>query len=664
MKKSYYFPIIVLFLSALSSGLLHAQNSGVVTGELKKWHPVTITFNGPEVNETDEYNPFLGYRLNVTFRHENGMESYTVPGYFAADGNAAETSATSGNKWRVHFTPRITGKWYYVASFRKGDQIAVNLSPTAGEPVSFNGAKGEIEIIDTDKTGRDHRGKGMLRYVGEHYLHFDNGEWFMKGGADSPETLLAYEDFDGTYMQTGSNQHSYKDILLWGTTQHHDRRGSFALKKYEAHIRDWDEGDPVWQGNKGKGLIGALNYLAGKGMNSFSFIAMTAGGDGKNVWPWINHMEHTRYDVSKLAQWEIVFSHADKLGMFIHFKTQETENDQLLDGGLLGTDRKLYYRELVARFSHHHALNWNLGEEHDLFHELHDNNMDLVKSYAKYFHDIDPYDHPVVLHTYPEQAKDIYPPLLQYEYLEGVSVQSSQVHIWDNFNRIKQWVNKSAEAHHTSREWVVSFDEPGTGALGITTDDRDDNYNLDNARSLYWANISAGSPGIEWYFGYNEEHNDLNAEDWRSRDRLWDYTRYAMDFYKDNNIPFWEMENANKLTRSEKDFVFAKPGEVYVIYLPDGGASTLNLENHSGTYTIEWYNPREGGELQKGRVLEVEQTYSREPTSVLSAVPEIKQPKVRGGKVIQATGPGLVALGIPPAIEETNKDWVILVRKQ
>ena len=28
-----------------------------------------------------------------------------MPGYFAADGDAANTSATSGNKWRVNFMP-------------------------------------------------------------------------------------------------------------------------------------------------------------------------------------------------------------------------------------------------------------------------------------------------------------------------------------------------------------------------------------------------------------------------------------------------------------------------------------------------------------------------------------------------------------------------------
>lgn len=73
---------------------------------------------------------------------------------------------------------------------------------------------------------------------------------------------------------------------------------------------------------------------------------------------------------------------------------------------------------------------------------------------------------------------------------------------------------------------------------------------------------------------------------------------------------------------------------------PDGGASTLNLEDYRGAFTVEWYNPRAGGALQQGRVLEIDETYSREPVTVLSAVPEIRQPRVQGGRVVEVTGPG------------------------
>jgi hypothetical protein len=53
-----------------------------------------------------------------------------------------------------------------------------------GTPESFDGATGSFVIEISDKIGRDHRGKGRLKYVGQHHLQFDEGEWFLKVGAD------------------------------------------------------------------------------------------------------------------------------------------------------------------------------------------------------------------------------------------------------------------------------------------------------------------------------------------------------------------------------------------------------------------------------------------------------------------------------------------------
>ena len=139
--------------------------AGAISGQLKKWHRVTITFNGPSVSETSSPNPFLDYRLNVTFTHSSG-KSFKVPGFFAADGNAGQTGATSGNKWKVRFSPDATGTWSYRASFRKGSNIAVNDDPTAGTAVSsIDGATGSFSILSSDKTGKDLRAKGRLQYV-------------------------------------------------------------------------------------------------------------------------------------------------------------------------------------------------------------------------------------------------------------------------------------------------------------------------------------------------------------------------------------------------------------------------------------------------------------------------------------------------------------------
>lgn len=58
----------------------------VISGELKKWHKITLTFDGPEVSETNETNPFMRYRFNVRFTHDESGRSFVVPGFFVADG--------------------------------------------------------------------------------------------------------------------------------------------------------------------------------------------------------------------------------------------------------------------------------------------------------------------------------------------------------------------------------------------------------------------------------------------------------------------------------------------------------------------------------------------------------------------------------------------------
>lgn len=121
--------ILLPWLAAPAAGDRIAE----VTGELKKWHKVTITFEGPETSETADPNPFTDYRLAVNFRQAN--REYVVPGYYAADGDTAQTSADSGNKWRVHFAPDGTDRWTYSVSFRKGRNVAKEMRAVGADIV-------------------------------------------------------------------------------------------------------------------------------------------------------------------------------------------------------------------------------------------------------------------------------------------------------------------------------------------------------------------------------------------------------------------------------------------------------------------------------------------------------------------------------------------------
>ena len=601
-------PLLGLLL-LLVTGLQAKDGDGSVqvTGELKQWHKVTLTLSGPFAEEASAApNPFTDLAFEVTFTHTSGRPSYRVPGYFAADGNAAESSAESGHQWRAHLSPDQPGTWNYRVHFTQGKNAAVD---GTGEPLKpFDGTQGSFEIASTDKTGRDFRSEGRLRYVGKHHLQFTGSQrFFLKAGPDAPETLLACSDFDGTSA---------------------GKPDKVPLKTWQPHVQDWQPGDPTWQNGKGKGLIGALNYLAGKGINAFSFLTYNAAGDGDNVWPFPTRDDKRHYDCSKLDQWGIVFDHATTLGLFLHFKLQENESDDhrqgserkprqisaALDGGKLGLERKLYCRELIARFGHALALNWNIGEENT-------QSTEEVQAMVKFIHDTDPYQHPIVLHTFPPEQERVYEPLLgERSSLAGVSLQNP----WNKVHqRTLQWRQASSAA---GRPWVVANDEQNPAGLGVPPDPgyrghdgiaverqtqgskneghfKAKPYTLHDIRKLtLWGNLMAGGAGVEYYFGYALPENDLIAQDFRSRDQSWDYCRIALDFFREHSIPFADMQNANALVGNDNNtndrFCFALPDQIYLVYLPAGGRSELDLKAAQGRYRLSWFNPREGGALQ------------------------------------------------------------------
>lgn len=614
-SKSFIVFCILITFSATKAVSNPFADEVAITGELKKWHTVTLTFDGPQCSETDEDNPFLNYRLNVTFTHPATGKQYLVPGYFAADGNAAMTSATAGNKWRVHFTPDETGDWNYSVDFKKGKWAAVRVRSRGVPSGEFmDGTSGEFSIAASDKTGRDFRAHGRLQYVGERYLRFaESGKIFYKCGADAPENFLAYAGFDGTFANDG-----HKDELV---------------KTWEPHLQDWKAGDPQWGGNRGREIIGAVNYLASKGMNVFSFLTNNIAGDDQNVFPYVDYDTYDRFDCSKLDQWEMIFDYAQTLGMFLHFKTLEAENQGLLDNGGIGLYTKLYFRELIARFGHHLALNWNLGEELGDWSGF--NGQRTVpltvperRSLAQYIHDTDPYHHHMVIHNgawfdelYGTQSK-----------LTGASLQTNQ----QDFSRVNAQVKRVIdESSAVGQVWAVACDEPGDATHSLITDSEDPEHFNARTNGL-WGAMLGGAWGTEWYFGYQHPHSDLTCQDYRSRDLFWDMGRICIDFFEEQDLPVTEMTSQNHLVSSNfpagpGDYCFAKKGEVYVILLKKGGEQQLDLNGAGGKYTVKWYDPRNGGELQNGSVQSIEGGSPR-------------------------------SLGTPP--NAPDKDWVVLVQKQ
>ncbi|MEM6739460.1 MAG: malectin domain-containing carbohydrate-binding protein [Pseudomonadota bacterium] len=583
-----------------------------ISGELKQFHKTTLTFEGPTLSE--EAATFTDYRLDVTFTHESG-ETLTIPGYFAADGDAANSGATSGNLWNVHFTAPLTGAWTYEVSFVSGTNVAA-LRSEPGTPLAFDGETGSFDIAASDKTGDDARANGILSDAnGDGYLETSgNGEVWFKTGVDSPENFFGYEEFDGTSYTRNGNQ-----------------------IRYNEHRSDFDAAvDPTWNDGDGDEIIGAVNYLAEQGVNSIYIITMNANGDGKDTWPWVNpdfaqlgssdnnrtmteavnavdgleFEDFVTFDVSKLDQWQIVADHMTSKGVGFHLLTQETENDQLLDDTGLGTvpgtpemsiERAIYLREMMARFGYSPYLQWNLGEE----------NTGSDAQRAALFAEIDaldPYNHHVAIHSFPNQQNDVYEDLLGNPDVTGASLQSNA---WSKTHAdVSRWVEESENA---GQRWVVMADETTDAGRGTVPDTVSPGKNEERSEGL-WGTIMAGGGGIEWYMG----GNDQNLSDFATRAEAYRQATIARELIEDF-VPIEEMAGADDLlvssgqvtevrvngttTGSYEGHVLAKPGEVYLVYTEDGAEDLiLDLTGASGTFAAYWWDPYEGGLFELGSV--------------------------------------------------------------
>lgn len=568
----------------------HAD-SAHVRAPATQWQPVSLDFAGPHAAASDNGpNPFLDFRLQVRFTAPSGVE-YDVPGYFAGDG----TGGLAGEVWRVRFAPDESGTWRFRVSFRKGAGIAVHLDADAGEPTAFDGAEGTLAVDPHSKDAPGFYRWGRLEYVGGHYLKFRDGPYWLKGGTDSPENFLAYHGF----ANAPRGRHTY-----------------------ETHIKDWRLGDPDWGDGAGRGIIGALNYLAGAGVNSIYFLTMNIGGDGKDVFPYLGAIDprghpdndNLHFDLTKLHQWSLVFDHAQRLGIMLHFVLNEAEepNKRELDDGALGVERKLYYRELVARFGHYPALQWNLCEEYNIKFDF---GPDAVKSFAQYIRDIDPHDRPITVH-HAGRVDKAWAPFLGDARFPVASFQVNDIGV------VETWRDRSRAA---GLPLVIGMDE--------FFPDKTREDNVDRHRKEYLWPIYFSGGQVEFILD-----ELLATDDFRRYARLWKYMAIAHAFMED--LPFWEMEPSDHLVTGAAAFhgenntfsaqVFAKEGVCYAVYYPVADQTgTLDLTNAGGEYTLTWFNPRTG-------------TIEGAPVTVRGGTP--------------------VVPGAPPA--EPGEDWTLLLLRR
>ena len=194
----------------------------------------------------------------------------------------------------------------------------------------------------------------------------------------------------------------------------------------------------------------------------------------------------------------------------------------------------------------------------------------------------------------PNEQEKVYPPLLgEQSSLTGrVAAEClDAVH-----ERTLRWVAASATA---GRPWVVANDEQGTAGLGVPPDPGYKGFNGKDRRArtftsmhdirkyTLWGNLMAGGAGVEYYFGYSCRKTIWSREDFRSRDKTWDYGRIALDFFRsqqDSVLGDEERRRARRQHRARQQPVLLRQGRtrsIWCICRP-GGTTELDLSQAPG----------------------------------------------------------------------------------
>ncbi len=608
---------VALTLSVFLPGLSFAQ----AAESAPVWHPREFRFRtgerapgGAPLTEADlePHNPWLNWRLSARLRSPRGRV-LEVPGFYAGNGNGNG----AGGVWKVRFAPDEPGLWSLTPTFEYAS-FPINVEPlgVAGErsvplqPRVFN-------VSERSPSAPGFLRSGQLEYVGEHYLKFRDGSFFLKGGTDSPENFFGYAGFDDPF-DSGGQPPSI----------------SF-LHEYPTHRADWNPGDPDWSANgtpnAGRGIIGALNYLSAQGVNSIYFLPNNLGGDGRDTFPFLSpaggYVNNTHWDVSRMEQWNTTLEHATRKGILVQFVLAEEESGSVnWLSTVFGPERKLFFKNLVAMFGHNPALKFNFCEENsadpgDEFSvaELH--------AFADYLAMWDAYGHPLTVHTTADTL-ELYNQVLTTNSSRWLNITSLQLH-GDYGEQVE--AARRLSFLNGGEPIVVDEDEQGSPSEGLA----DDNADSRRKEVLYDVYLSGGN--LEWYFGLHSlpVGGDVRTEDFRTREEMWTYMRYARQLL--SRFPFWEMEPDDGLVSGEKISslyggaeVFAKRGSFYIVYYPRAlstGALDLRHVPLGQTLSGAWFNPRAG--RTEGPTLSV-------PTGAFFPV--------------------------PPPPREPTEDWVFVVR--
>ena len=254
-------------------------------------------------------------------------------------------------------------------------------------------------------------------------------------------------------------------------------------------------------------------------------------------------------------------------------------NDSRVHPAAGGEDEQRYIRYAIARFSAYPNITWDLGDDLDRY-----RGDAWVRAAGNFVEKWDPYHHLATSHPIDETHQD-----LTAEWFGFTSFQnwSRRQHAYMLAQRERQ-ARTGRIVPQTNEEYGYEDHYP-LWAEGLGSD------SSDTLRRTAWEIVMAGgyqTTGETARRGTNIWPDTgggwMNG---RGDDTMTMLKGYAhmVDFF--TSFDWWLTEPHDELV-NRGNYCLAEPGSIYVVYLPHGGRTTIQLQN--GTYSGTLLNPSTG----------------------------------------------------------------------
>ena len=284
-------------------------------------------------------------------------------------------------------------------------------------------------------------------------------------------------------------------------------------------------------------------------------------------YPWKGDNENPDHSRMNPAFWQHldrIIGYMQNVGILAHLMIEvHNKNVNWPDPGSRDEDR--YWRYVVSRYQAYSNVIWNLSKE-----QWKRDDPQYWDGRATFVRQLDGYGHLVTTHDRE---------LAEGDFLADQQHRNFHDHILHQRDK---------------RAWPVMNVEYGYEPGPIPTYGR---FTLpDEMRCRTWEIITAGGYPVYYYSdtAWDVIYLDPLPEGYLA----FRVIRAAMD-----RVPYWEMAPSDQLV--DKGYCLAKPGDAYLVYLPEGGRVHVDM---SAVARLErgiraaWVNPRTGQEIDLGPV--------------------------------------------------------------